>query len=318
MKKWTIGLVNYKSYIYFKYQLKILYEFNNPDDFDLIVIDNSEPLEIEKLIKVTNYYSNRFNNIKLIANQGYSNNFKLRTSSQHGEGLNMILNESNSNYLLVQDPDFFWVQENYLKILESELVSGVIAIGAPYGVSIKTGNPDFPSAFGCAYNLTIIKNDNLNFDTGTYEEKINEHKYPGWQMRAKYSNEKYVSFSQHISLLPFVFGDHAYLSIPRYYKYNNKVLCYHLFRGSFVGNSKDHVKNANNLFANKKIIDSRYLYSKYFYLVMKKQKIKIFKSLNLVDLLRNFVRLLRTRKIEDSASPYFYKKILKTLIKNKL
>jgi len=315
MKSWTIGIVNYKSFIYFEYQLKILYEFNDPRDSELMIIDHSEPLEIKELALIIKDYVAKFNNIKLIPNQSFSDNFKLRTSSQHGEGLNIILKESNSHYLLVQDPDFFWVKENYLKILENELRSGAIVIGAPYGVAIKTGNPNFPSAFGCAYDLKKIKNDNLNFDAGTYEEKINEHKYPGWQMRAKYSDQKYISFDQYISYLPFLFGDHSYLSIPRYYKFKNEIICYHLFRGSFVDDSQKHVENANNLSPSKKIIDSRYLYSKFFYLTIIKQEIKIFKNINLFDLLRNLIKLLKRKKIEDSSSPYHYKRVFKNLNK---
>jgi hypothetical protein len=315
MKSWTIGIVNYKSFIYFEYQLKILYEFNDPSDFELIIIDNSEPLEIKELALIIKDYVAKFNNIKLIPNQSFSDNFKLRTSSQHGEGLNIILKESNSHYLLVQDPDFFWVKENYLKILENELRSGAIVIGAPYGVAIKTGNPKFPSAFGCAYDLKKIKNDNLNFDAGTYEEKINEHKYPGWQMRAKYSDQKYISFDQYISYLPFLFGDHSYLSIPRYYKYKNEIIVYHLFRGSFVADSSQHVKNAHSIEASKKIKDSRYLYSKYFYLKSKNKSIYILKDIKFIDILINFFKLVTIKRVEDSKNPYHYKHFIKNFNK---
>lgn len=206
-------------------------------------------------------------------------------------------------------------QKNYLKILENELESGAISIGAPYGVPIKTGNRDFPSAFGCTYNLEIVKRDNLNFDAGTYEEKLNDHKYPGWKMRAKYSNQKYISFDQYISYLPFFFGDHSYLSIPRYYKLNKKLICYHLFRGSFVSDSKIHISMANKLSPSRKIIDSRYLYSKFFYLLIKNRKLMILKNLNPIDLLLNSIKLLKRKKIENSKSPYYYKIFFKNFKK---
>jgi hypothetical protein len=315
MKNWTIGIVNYKSINYIEYQLKILYELNNPKDFDLIIIDNSEPTEINFLKKLSSKYQDEFKNISLIVNENFNDNFKLRTSSQHAEGLNLILQQANSKFLLVQDPDFFWIKKDYLNILGSEIESGSLVVGAPYGVSIKTGKPDFPSSFGCAYNLIEIKQDQLNFDAGTYEEKISQHKYPGWKMREKYSQKKYVSFDQYISFLPFLFGDHSYLSIPRYYKYKNEIIGYHLFRGSFVADSKQHVENAQSIEASKKIKDSRYLYSKYFYLMSKNRNIYILKDIKFIDILINFFKLLKRKKVEDSINPYHYKELKKNFNK---
>jgi hypothetical protein len=110
MKKWTVGIVNYKSFSYMEYQLKILYEFNSPQDFDLIIVDNSEPSEKDLLDKVGKEYR-QHQNLTIISNNSNSDNFKLRTSSQHAEGLNIILEKSNSKYLLVHDPDFFGLKK---------------------------------------------------------------------------------------------------------------------------------------------------------------------------------------------------------------
>jgi hypothetical protein len=128
-------------------------------------------------------------------------------------------------------------------------------------------------------------------------------------MREKYSQKKYVSF------LPFLFGDHSYLSIPRYYKYKNKIIGYHLFRGSFVADSKQNVENAQSIEASKKIKDSRYLYSKYFYLMSKNKNIYILKDIKFIDILINFFKLVKRKKVEDSINPYHYKELKKNFNK---
>lgn len=317
MKKWTVGIVNYKSFSYMEYQLKILYEFNNPEDFDIIIVDNSEPSEKNLLDELAKQYEN-YKNIRIIGNDSNSVAFKLRTSSQHGEGLNIILSNSNSKYLLTQDPDFFWVKKDYLKLMEQEMEKGALVIGAPYSVPIKTGASDFPAVFGCAYNLLRVKEDGLNFDSGMNdEEKVNDHKYPSWKMRAKYSDQKYISFEQKVSVLPFLFGSHSYNSIPRYYIFNGDVFGYHLFRGSFVTDSSEHVKSAHLLDVPEAYRDSRYLYSKYFYCMIAKKKFGILQYKTISWLVKNAFSLLFKKASDGSKSPYRIAKTIKLLIRNK-
>ncbi len=208
----------------------------------------------------------------------------------------------------MQDPDFFWTQKNYLDIFEKEFKNGAVCIGAPYGVQIKTGNPDFPSAFGCAYITEILISKNLNFNAGTQEEKVKEHKYPAWKMRAEFSSMKYISFPQTISSLPLLFGEHSYFSIPRYYTYNNQTIGYHLFRGSFVAtNSAKDLANQKNLRLKKQKVDTRYLYSKYFYSLISNEKFSFIKEIGITKIVKNLIILLFFKwKIDQdgSTNPY--------------
>ena len=306
--KWTIGIVNFRSVDYMEHQFKILYEFNNPNEFELIIVDNSEPSEIDELQKISAKYIDKHQNLILIQRD---NTWNEQTSSHHASGLNIILEKAQGKYLLVQDPDFFWTQKNYLNIFEKEFKNGAVCIGAPYGVQIKTGNPDFPSAFGCSY---------INFNAGTQEEKAKEHKYPGWKMRAEFSSMKYVSFSQTISYLPLFFGEHSYLSIPRYYTYNNKTIGYHLFRGSFVTtNSVKDLNNQQNLHIQKQKVDTRYLYSKYFYYLISNAKFSFIKEIGFVKILKNLIILLffKWKLDEDgSTNPYHIRAVFKPLRRN--
>ena len=69
MKKWTVGFVNFRSSVYVEYQLKILYEFNNVDDFDLVIVDNSnDEQEFENLSKLCRPYIEQYGNITLLNN----------------------------------------------------------------------------------------------------------------------------------------------------------------------------------------------------------------------------------------------------------
>jgi|GEM_PF-5471166 len=325
--KWTIGIVNFRSIDYIEYQLKILYEFNNPNEFELIIVDNSEPSEIDELQNLASKYISKYQNLILI--KADSNDLAVDKQSiahhQHANGMNTILKNTKGKYLLVQDPDFFWTQKNYLDIFEKEFENGAVCIGAPYGVQIKTGNPDFPSAFGCAYITNMLTEYSCDFHCGDVAQRRDEHKFVSWKMRAAFSSMKYVSFSQTISSLPLFFGEHSYLSIPRYYTYNNKTIGYHLFRGSFVAtNSAKDLGNQKNLNIQKQKVDTRYLYSRYFYSLISNAKFSFIKEIGFVKILKNLIILLffKWKLDEDgSTNPYHIRVLAKPWrkrLKNKI
>ncbi|MCE3255431.1 MAG: hypothetical protein K0R25_925 [Rickettsiaceae bacterium] len=276
MKKWTIGIVNYKSSVYLECQMKILYEFNDPNSFKIIIIDNSAPHEIEALSKIAKQYE-RYSNMEIIYFNPSSEPW-MRGSGQHGEGLNEVLKKTDTEYLLVHDPDFFFVQKDFLNILAKKLDEGNFSIGAPYRNmhGIETGNigkPDFPSAFGAAYKVSEIKN--LSFLPGIKEDLFKQGDIcwispagadVGWEMRDKLSDKKYISFSQkRAEMLKYYFGDYSFNQEPYEYFLDGKRIAYHLFKGSFVADGKkfstlklDHQTPENWNKARKEI-------AKYFY-----------------------------------------------------
>jgi hypothetical protein len=176
----------------------------------------------------------------------------------------------------VQDPDFFWVQKNYLKTFESYILQGNVAIGAPYIGPMKIGKPNFPAAFGCAFSVESIKRNNLDFDIGKTLKEIRDHKDVGWKMRERLSVEPYKSFDQKVADIAGMFGSHSYQMQSREYFFNGKKIAYHLYRGSFVDDENGH-KNAS---LDKKTPEEwnlvREKYSHFFYLLSKgKSKNKI-------------------------------------------
>ncbi len=249
-RKWTIGIVNYKSSVYLEYQMKILYEFNDPNSFKIIIIDNSFPHQIEELSRIAETYR-KYGNMEIIYFDASQDPW-MRGSGQHGQGLNEVLKRADTDYLLVHDPDFFFVHKNYLKILERKLNDGNLVIGAPYRhwrghiETGKIGNPDFPSAFGAAYKISAI--EGLDFMPAVSKELFKsgvacwiepEGADVGWQMRDKLSNKPYVSFQQQwASMMKYYFGDYSFQQEPYEYFLDGKRIAYHLFRGTFVADDR--------------------------------------------------------------------------------
>jgi len=277
--KWCVGMVAYHSDVYIKWQLKILYEFNNPQDFELIIVDNSNPNQKKELESLTAPYQAKYKNIKLIY---HSPKFK-KASEQHAEGLNIIKDKANSKYLLVQDPDFFYVQKNYLNLFEKYLLKGNISIGAPYPSLVGNGAGDFPCAFGCAMPTSIFENKEIDFlaDASRWEESLK--RFPGkdfsfdvgYKIREKHSNEPYISFSQEkIGYLAEILGSHSYEVITREYFFNNKTIAFHLFRGNFTGevtkNQEDPKKDIED-----RLYKTRNSYGKLFYHYIKNDKLTL-------------------------------------------
>jgi len=250
--KWSVLMVGYNSSVYLKWQLKILYEFNNPQNFELIIIDNSVNKDEEKILKkLIAEYQNKYKNIKLVF-------YKPRNktaSGQHGEALEYAKQFIKGKYLLVHDPDFFWLQKNYLNIFEKELQNNVV-VGAPYNKMY----PNFPSAYGSAYQYDKIKNisfeayidGDFNKSWNILKKNIKDNKINpdsdfiydvGWQIRNQLTKDpqnSYLTFNQYFIakniLKIFNFKDlYSYELVSSAYFYKNKLLAFHLFRGNFTG-----------------------------------------------------------------------------------
>lgn len=248
-KNWTIGIVNYKSATYLEYQMKILYEFNDPDSFKIIIIDNSCPHQTEELSKIQAQYA-KYNNMEIVYFDASQEPW-MRGGGQHGQGLNEVLKRTDTKYLLVHDPDFFFVQKNYLKLFEQKLNEGNVAVGAPYRHPYETGKigkSDFPSAFGAAYITSEIQGLNFlpSISQSSFKKGIANWIEPegadvGWEMRDRLSDKPYCTFSQkYASLLKYYFGNYSFEQEPYEYFLDNKRIAYHLFRGTFVADDRKY------------------------------------------------------------------------------
>lgn len=244
-KLWTIGIVNFHTIEFISYQLEIMKNNNLNKKFDVVIIDNSLNSEVAKLNKLASKYEN----VKIIDNNRNPEPW-MRGSGQHGEGLDIILKNTKTKYLLVHDPDFFWVGKEYLSIIEKYFDDGFICVGAPYrnfngfDDTGGIGKQDFPAAFGAAYKVSDVID--IGFmpavDKDTYENSegvcwlSRAGADVGWAIREKWSLAKYFSFHQKMNNELCFLGSYAYETIPYEYRINKNdkyPIAYHLFRGSF-------------------------------------------------------------------------------------
>lgn len=273
MKKWTIAFVNYKTTVYMKWQLKILYEFNNPEDFEIIIVDNSKPFQKQELEELTKFYNEKWNNIKII----YNETKEKIGSRQHGEGLTIALKTANSEYFLAQDPDFFFVIKNHLKFLQKFLDEGKVAVGAPYTRGVGLGHPKFPALWGAAHPLKLIQHLDCQADTSEwarnqckirFSDKLDFSYDVGYKIREALSSENdstnFIAFeNREINDLAAKIGEHSYEVGTQAYLYDGKKVAYHLFRGSFTDR---HIDNCDcNKDLSQKTLIVRDKLSKYFY-----------------------------------------------------
>ncbi len=276
MKKWTIAFVNYKTSVYMRWQFKIMYEFNNPEDFEIIIVDNSRPSEKDILEKITAKYNKEYNNIKII----YHTPKAESASGQHGEGINIAIKEANSKYFLMQDPDFFFTKPYYLDFLAAFLDKGLVAVGAPYRRGVGLGHPNFPALYGAAHPLDLIK----NIDCGALDSKeylvkshvlYKEQEYSydvGHRIREELSTEdndnNFLSFAgEYDKTLENKLGKHSYEVHTQRYTHNNEEIAYHLVRGSFTS-EVDGIKDVNKELS-KYLLKIRNNYGEYFYSLIK-------------------------------------------------
>jgi len=227
---WTIGTVNYKTESYLLWKLKMMYENEDSSKFEYVIVDNS-PVHNEQFF---NFLKQKYPLIKVIPFVPKDVN---RTSGEHGEGLNVILDEARKNgstYLMVYDPDFFWVQKYLLDYFERAIkIENYVAIGAPYTIHIGHGNPLFPVAFGCVYPVKAL--DGLDFSTSKDpHELLIGGKDVGWKIRVNLSDKKFLTFIQSdVPANERMPGQYSFECILRQYFLYGKRIAYHLHRGSF-------------------------------------------------------------------------------------
>jgi hypothetical protein len=278
-KQWTVVTVNFRSTDYLGSQLKLLYEFNDPQEFTLLLYDNSRPHEREALEALTAPYQAAHQNIEIV----YYTPASEAASAQHGEALTDALAKVNTPYLLVHDPDFFWVQRGYLKTLQGYLEKGNVAIGAPYNRPVGIGNPLFPAAYGCAYSVENLKKPDIDFTANISQAWLeqSQREYPdcnfsydvGWKIRRDLSALPFVTFKDEMAVeLIAIMGSHSFASFPHEYFLEGKTIAFHLFRGTItdiVDIFFDVSTRNPNVILDKDKKEARQRYAAFFYSIVK-------------------------------------------------
>lgn len=266
---WTVGIVNYKSLSFIKHQLKTLYNFNSVP-FKLIICDNSIPSEKKELEKICSKYKN----ITIIGHESK----ELGTSCQHSEGLQKILDLVDTEYLLINDPDFFWVQKEYLKTLQDLLDEGYVCVGAPF-YRAGFSNDTTPALWGCAYDTKILEDgDFYSFegkDRDSISKDLTQGKDTGWKLRVKFQKQNLPTYSFGdsfgISLRHNFNKDEQHYTVTSLksiheYSYKGEVIAYHLSHGCHeTEESFPTMETRRNASCTSKWSNLRDKYSNYFY-----------------------------------------------------
>jgi hypothetical protein len=217
MPKWTVGIVNWKTVDYLYYQCKTLYEFN--DDFELIIVDNTFPNQTNSLEAMREEFG-----CKVLYHDG-------ETFQTHGTGLNKILSEAKSQYILLQDPDFFWLKQGHLKFLQSFLENGNHAVGASFA------HNNFPAVYGASFILDEIKDLDMS---AIWRQCPNCQQWHfvdvqmdvGYEIKIRLKNKPFVSFPMDKYQTEFL-GLPSFKFDPQCFMYNNSCVAVHFFRGEY-------------------------------------------------------------------------------------
>jgi len=238
--KTLVCFVNFYSNIFIKYQLKILYGFNDADLFDLLIIDNSNNKnEFGKLYSISQKYISQYNNLSIFNN----NNDETKSSSeQHANAIEIgyyIAKSKGYKYILIMDCDCFCLQKNYIKLLKENIENNSISIiGTPYNLerqSIIKNLPNFPVAF-----MMMLKIDNLdkelNFQPSEDKSEIeNNGKDVGFRLKDIFELQNYLSFEVKTIDKNF-FKEILFFNIlprnPDSYYFNNNLFAIHVRKSS--------------------------------------------------------------------------------------
>lgn len=179
--KWTIGIVNSDSLEFIEHQLKYFHEFCS--DFEFIVYDKDD-------IKKNTFLDDlgkKYKNTRIIQTPVLSHGMH-----SYGLGLNACVQVARGKYILLMDPDFFWMKKDILSFFEHYFDQGYHAIGTEYW-----GN-SFPMPWGAAYITDEIKDLDLRAKAHPCDKCHNwvsdrDHG-TGFQIRIRLKNKPFFFF----------------------------------------------------------------------------------------------------------------------------
>lgn len=220
--KWTVATVNYYTKDWYPFWLKSLYEFNDPAEFELIIVNNCQE-------NIDEFYSFG-SNIRIFNNPGH----EMPGGWWHGHdfGLNVAKYHARSEYFLAQDPDFFWLAPNYLKILEGLLISCDVVGASHFGDAIRDEKGEFPRCWGCAYRLSAIQHLDFELEWDEAAKKTVMGRDVGWKITEAFWNKPYVAFKPMLYCGPRV--EHGEGWAPYEYYFGGKRIAVHMCRVGYI------------------------------------------------------------------------------------
>lgn len=218
MIKYTVGMVNYKTFDLISYHCRVFDVYC--DNFELLVWDNEHEFvtdEFSELMK-------RYKFLRVIPSDRMN-----RHSYSHGVGLNGIMSEAAGERIFFCDPDFFYMKKNVLKFFDSFFDDGYRAVG-----TVFWSHP-FPMPWGAAYILDDIKDLDLRSKhhyCHDCEKWLCDMYYDtAFRIRIRLGNTRYMSFGE---VVPHCLPDFGWRSNFRSqsFVHDGYLIAHHLKEGS--------------------------------------------------------------------------------------
>tara|TARA_Y100000310_G_C20642092_1_gene794556 strand:- start:646 stop:1587 length:942 start_codon:yes stop_codon:yes gene_type:complete len=157
----TVCSVSFNSSQFFELNSELILKLNDHTLYDWIIVENT-PFGNEDQL---NYSDSRFQIVEGVRKN--INEHWAPDSLHHSQGLNIALKHVNTRYLVVMDPDFFIVLNDWMKIIPSFMEMNNISIfGAPWNPQWIFKYRYFPSPHFSFYDLNNIPLKSLDFLPG--------------------------------------------------------------------------------------------------------------------------------------------------------
>ncbi len=149
----TICTVSYHSASLLDLNLTLTRELNPAANYRWIVVDNDDDFQVDE--------PHQFH---LLKGDPCSNHGRVRGSYHHAQSLNKALEHVATRFVLILDPDFFIICENWIQDLLAHISSKNVSLwGAPYYPHASWKRRYVPAAYCMLIDLEKIEKDKLDF-----------------------------------------------------------------------------------------------------------------------------------------------------------
>lgn len=226
-RKWTVATVHWKSLDYLYWQLRMLYEYNNPAEFELVIFDAMYPIDdTENLVKLCENYL-VYKNIKIYAWENYE-----EKGCPHGSEMTHLLKICNSQFVLFNEPDHFWLIKDYLKTFNKFFDLGYRCLGVEHNLMKGL------AIWGSAYHVKDIQDCNLEalwmFCKNCDHPQMIPNYDTGWRLDIRTANLPQIKFIKN-EWQPTIFGKYSYGNSKQMqsYSFGDQLIAVHMFRGIY-------------------------------------------------------------------------------------
>jgi len=238
--KWTVASVNWNSVEFLEHHAKFFHEF--ADDFEFLICDNTRPSQRKELEEL----ASKYNKVRLM--------FPTVGGLSHSDGVKNCVMSALGKYILMMDPDFFWMKKSILTLFEHYFDQGYHAIGTEFW------DHPFPMPWGAAYYTDEIRDLEYHTLCQMKCDKCGNIVGDRWsdtafEVRIRLQHLPHFGFKKtNSTIIPFM-GDHYFAFRPVSFTYDGNVIAHHLMRGDYKFPMENEMITEEIKTARKKYID---------------------------------------------------------------